>query len=218
MSRIIPISIVLVGCFEPKFEADPALTGSPDGNELVGAEARGPDGGRQRKECGPVAGSLFVEVHQLPVGCTQLNGSLTGKLEDYSQTNVTSLVRVDGEVTLIDQALYLSGFESLEVVAVNLTLARMPLRTTSAMRSLRSVGALSITLAYELRDVDLPALEVIHGDLRLGDNDELRTLSGLSNLRMVGGRVVHKRNPMLSTAELEAFARRVKIVGGVGPW
>jgi hypothetical protein len=84
-----------------------------------------------------------------------------------------------------------------------------------AGQRLKEVGSLVFTYVRGLEDIELSNLEVIHGDLYLTNNADLRTLAGLRNLRVIEGKLIHGANPKLRSTELTAFTSRVSIGGGV---
>jgi hypothetical protein len=208
-------SLLVFGCFDPRFEPEPDAGGLGI-HDAGSVDAGGFDAGTPRKQCSaPADAGLFWGIGLLPQGCTHFEGSLIGNSADYSATNVTSLVEIDGRLRLEDRAETLQGFEGLRDVKGQLRLASLPLTSCSAMRELRAVGSLSMSLNYRLQDIEFPALEVIQGDLYIFDNAELRSLSGLRSLRYVGGQLIQGQNPNLSSAALATFIQRVAIDGGV---
>jgi hypothetical protein len=85
----------------------------------------------------------------------------------------------------------------------------------SGASRLKEVGVLVFSEVRGLEDIELPSLEVIHGDLFMTNNSDLRTLAGLRNLRVIEGKLFHGANPKLTSAELSAFTSRVFIDGGI---
>ncbi|MCU0698365.1 MAG: hypothetical protein MUC96_17830 [Myxococcaceae bacterium] len=87
--------------------------------------------------------------------------------------------------------------------------------SVSGASELREVGSLSLIFMNVIQDVELPNLEVIHGDFYVSSNPDLQTLAGLRSLRLIEGKLILGRNPKLRSGEISAFTSRVTIDGGV---
>jgi len=66
-----------------------------------------------------------------------------------------------------------------------------------------------------LTNVDLPSLLIVAGDVEIGDNAALSSLSGLSSLTSVSGALRIYDNPCLSPTEAEAFAASIEVGGDI---
>jgi hypothetical protein len=211
------------GCFLPT-----------DERRLDGGMVEEPDGGVIFL---PDAGPTFVDCSDFPMenqGCTHYSGWLQGVgfgpgflapaseggddvVYDSSDGNLSLLRTVDGGVTIggLIVSKGLRGLGSLEMVSGSFQLLTGPVTSFSGLARLKEVGELGVTGNEAIVDVELPSLEVVHGDMYLYTNPELRSLAGLSKLRVIEGTLFVEGNRKLTFEALSEFLQRVSIDGGV---
>jgi hypothetical protein len=211
---------ILAGCLLPTEEAE--QDGGLPLNMDAGLETA-PDAGPRRVDCFAPANTMSLAVSELPDGCTHFKGSLflvgraVPQIADAEAGKVANLAEVDGRISFenVFPSENVRGFARLQRVSGALDFRAGTLRSISAASRLKEVGSLSFLLISGLEDIGLPSLEVVHGDLFIADNSDLRTLSGLASLRVIEGKFSYGGNPKLRPVEVDAFVRRVAIDGGV---
>jgi hypothetical protein len=215
--------VASLGCFTPTDEHDAGPTPADDGG-VVEVDSGTTDAGHIQINCEASADSgFYLWAYLIPAGCTHFKGNLDvigipgGELADSTTSNVSSLEEIEGDLVIEDVSMVgnLRGFGKLERVTDALAIQSTDLPSVSAVGRLKEVGSISLNLAYGLRDVELGALEVIHGDFSILNNAELESLAGLRRLRTIEGKLFLSRNPNLKSAALAAFTSRVVIDGGV---
>jgi hypothetical protein len=209
------VAIIVSGCFVPPEEDE--HDGGVEPILDAGVDA-GTDAGVVRVDCGGsrVAFILF------PEGCTHFKGELgggvgaNGPIIDSDSGMLSTLAEVDGRL-LVEFAMIenIRGLGRLERVSGPFDFSSSIIRSVSAGQRVREVGSLVFTYVRGLEDIELSNLEVIHGDLYLTNNADLRTLAGLRSLRIIEGKLFHGANPKLLSTELRAFTSRVSIDGGI---
>jgi hypothetical protein len=221
------------GCFLPTDERrlDGGMVEEPDGGAIFL-----PDAGPTFVDCSdfPMENQGYLFLHRIPKGCTHYSGRLRGVgfgpgffapvseggddvVYDSSDGNLSLLRTVDGGVTigglLVSKGL--RGLGSLEIVTGSFQLLTGPVTSFSGLARLKEVGELGVTGNEAIVDVELPSLEVVHGDMYLYTNPELRSLAGLSKLRVIEGTLFVEGNRKLTFEALSEFLQRVSIDGGV---
>lgn len=155
---------------------------------------------RLLEELQAVEGDLFIEF------CTSLR-SLAG-LERLGRTGSLWL---NADPLLPD----LSALSGLNLVGDGLVVQEMEsLTSLRGLDNLTSAGSVTLQSLPKVPDLaGLPSLQVVT-ELTIVGNPVLRSLSGLTSLRAIHGRLTIRANPLLPRSEVDAFLARVSVTGG----
>jgi hypothetical protein len=219
MSPILCI-VMSVGCLRPTDEISddagvPAVSDAGVDTQM--------DAGYGRVDCAAPARTRSLAVSELPDGCTHFSGSLfvvgraATQFVDSDAGKVSSLVSVEGRVSFenVFPCENIRGLARLEHVSGAMDFTGGTLRSVSGASRLLEVGSLALQGMSGLEEIELSGLEVVHGDLYVTNNRDLRSLAGLRSLRVVEGKFIYGSNPRLSPTAVPDFIRRVDIDGGI---
>ena len=123
---------------------------------------------------------LFIASTAYLQAQTTHTGNITINADGEGPGNVTTLTRIDGDLTIGGTIMEFPNFANLEVVVGNLVIEKI---TTGSLIALNNI---------------FPALDSVYGNFFIQDNNLVQTISGFAELDSVGAILRLRRNKVLT--------------------